>query len=221
MAQNCAINQQIALSSATKKIMSKRNVSSLFPPRMRLCLLANYCLIFKPRYAWNDIVPVLNIYSMHRQRRVTQEPEHPQGQGEPRRRGNQTFSRVTLGQTEKEAAIGIRLGGCSSRVLSSATAPGTQCKLATQAHSLLRHRHVLEAFRQQLRCRRVSDPGLAKALASTLTARKSFLLLFFIIQMTENGLVVQPQSGSEKVEPSTPGVGRCNTRCNRLEAHPP
>lgn len=36
----------------------------------------------------------------------------------------------------------------------------------------------------------VSDPGLAKALASTLTAGKSFLLLLFIIQMLKNGLAV-------------------------------
>lgn len=36
----------------------------------------------------------------------------------------------------------------------------------------------------------VLDPGLAKGLVSTLTARKSCHLLFFIIQMPKNGLAV-------------------------------
>lgn len=58
---------------------------------------------------------------MHRQTRVTREPQHSQGQGSAEGGGGeQTFSRVTLGQTEKQAAIGIRLGGCSSRISSNA-----------------------------------------------------------------------------------------------------
>lgn len=56
--------------------------------------------------------------------------------GESRRRGKQTFfSQVTLGQTENQAAIYSHLEGCSSGILSTAQAAGTQCKLATSAHS--------------------------------------------------------------------------------------
>lgn len=133
--------------------------------------------------------------------------------------GKQISSLVILGQTEKYGAIDICLGGYSR--LSVLLRYLGLYKFAAQAHSQLRHLHPLGDFCQELCCRRLSDLGLVKTSASTLTTRKSSLLLFFIIQILKNGLVVLPQSGSENVEPSTPGVGRCNTNCNQLEAHPP
>lgn len=119
--------------------MSKWNVSSLLPPRIYLCTRATCHLTFKPCLAWNCIVPILNIYSMHRQTRVTQEPQHPQGQGSPEVRGQtEPFSRVTLGLTENQTALGTHLGGCCSRIQNTAQA-GTWDPVHACHKSQLRH----------------------------------------------------------------------------------